>query len=109
MKSEWTISTLKEHYDELRDLDRRLYDAVRKNYEDHFDQLNENAKRTIEERSHFVSYEAFDPFREIVVKYMATQEGTSRGSRLTMGKIYAAIGAVGAVLGIIVLFANGKL
>lgn len=105
----WEVKELKEHYDELRELDRRLYNAVRKNYEDHFDQLNENAKRTIEERSHFVSYEAFEPFKELVVKYMATQEGSSQGSRLTMGKIYAAIGAVGVILGVIVLFANGKI
>ena len=33
-------------------------------------------------------------------------EGSTKGSDITMGKIYAAIGAIGVVLGIIVLFAN---
>lgn len=34
-------------------------------------------------------------------------EGAKAGSDVTIGKIYAAIGVVGAILGIIVLLANG--
>lgn len=36
----------------------------------------------------------------------AISKGMLQGSEITMGKIYAAIGAVGAVLGIVVLLAN---
>lgn len=36
-----------------------------------------------------------------------SSEGEKKGSDVTVGKIYAAIGVVGAVLGIIILLANG--
>lgn len=38
---------------------------------------------------------------------LATNQGITQGSQITIGKIYAAIGAVGALLGIIILLANG--
>ncbi len=39
----------------------------------------------------------------------STMQGRTQGSDITMSKIYGAIGAVGAVLGILVLLANGVL
>lgn len=44
-----------------------------------------------------------------VAKRIAAIESQARGSQLTIGKIYAAIGALGAILTMIVLLANGIL
>jgi hypothetical protein len=70
-----------------RELHRREIDSLNKRYESllkesnevHFEQLNENAKRTIEERGHFPSNEAYEPFRELVMKFIASHEGVSSG------------------------------
>jgi len=70
-----------------RELHKREIDVLNKRYEDllketneiHFGQLNENAKRTIEERGHFPSNEAYEPFRDYVMKYITAHEGISSG------------------------------
>lgn len=111
--SGWTVDTLKELHDrdfahmrELRQADQKALDLALQNNKERLDHLNENAKRTIEERSHFLSVEAYEPFRDMVVKFMATQTGVTQGSEITIGKIYAAIGASVAVIGILVVLAN---
>ena len=109
----WDIDSLKallderdKYWRELRDADQRALALALQRTDDHFSQLNENARRTIEERSHFVSVDAYEPFREQVIKQLTLQLGQTQGSDITIGKIYAAIGVVGAILGVIVLLAN---
>lgn len=41
-----------------------------------------------------------------IQQQLATSAGVQKGSDITMGKIYAAIGAVGVILGMLVLLAN---
>lgn len=112
-ESGWTVDTLKElqdererHRNEIREADKQLQVAYKESTDIHLLQLNENAKRTIEERGHFLSVEAYEPFRDAVAKFMATSAGNFQGSQITMGKIYAAIGAVGVIISIIVLLSN---
>jgi hypothetical protein len=92
-KKQETIS-LKEYVDlkdkhirELRDADKIALDLLAKNNALHFEQLNENAKRTIEERSHFVSREAFDPFERLVLKYIDENQGKVSGRSKDWGTI----------------------
>lgn len=42
-----------------------------------------------------------------IQQQLAASDGLRKGSDITIGKIYAAIAAVGAIMGIIVLLANG--
>lgn len=74
-KNEWTLETLKAYFDleiahlrELRGTDQEAIGLALQNNKERLDHLNENAKRTIEERSHFVSVESFTPFKEMVEK-----------------------------------------
>lgn len=41
-----------------------------------------------------------------IQQQLATNQGLAQGGQITMGRIYAAIGAAGAILGILVLLAN---
>lgn len=114
--SGWTTDTLKAwvdrevaHLRDLREADLKYHAQVQKNNETHFLQLNENAKRTIEERGHFLSVEAYEPFRDAVAKYMATGEGKTTGSDITMGKIVTAISVAATLLGLVVLLSNNVL
>lgn len=96
--AEWSIGSLKayhdmqisyerqisderdKHWHELRKVDQKAIVVAQKNNQQHFKQLNENAERTIEERGHFVSIEAFKPFEENVIKQL-----TDIRSRLDIG------------------------
>ena len=119
VNTRWTLDTLKEfcdvrfaalrevadlkviHLRELRESDQKALDLVAKNNAQHFAHLNENAKRTIEERSHFVSMEAFTPFKEAVEKSLNQGEGKTFG--LSQGWAIL-IGAVGLLCGIVSIF-----
>ena len=117
--TQWTLDTLKDFFDvrfaalrevadlkvihlrELREADQKALDLVAKNNAQHFEHLNENAKRTIEERSHFVSMEAFTPFKEAVNKSLSERDG--KGFGLSQGWAIL-IGAVGLLCGVVSVF-----
>lgn len=91
-----------QHHRELREADRMLHAAQKEAYGDHFDQLNENAKRTIEERGHFVSIETFEPFQQQLNKFMATSGGVTKGIDRTIAWVIAGTGIFVAVATIVV-------
>jgi hypothetical protein len=121
---EWTVATLKElmetqlaasavlsetrlaHLMELRAADERALQLALKNNAEHFERLNENAARTIEERAHFVANEVFGPFRDQVNEALTLARGRQSGVHLSAGVLLSAIVALGAVLGIVVALAN---
>jgi hypothetical protein len=105
--SGWTVDTLKElqderdrHYRELRATDQRAIELVQKYNDSHFLQLNENAKRTIEERSHFVSVEAFEPFREQTNKQLNVKYGEDTGTSQAIAWVIAGSGVLFGLVGI---------
>jgi len=91
-----------------RELHKREIDSLNKRYElllketneIHFKQLNENAQRTIEERGHFPSNEMFEPFRDQVMKFISTHEGSSSGVSKTIGYLVIINSAILGFLGI---------
>jgi hypothetical protein len=85
------------HLRELREADQKALDLVAKNNALHFETLNENAKRTIEERSHFVSREAFDPFEKAVLTFINESRGKGQGLNAGWGYLVAAIGLALAI------------
>lgn len=109
LPSGWTVDTLAAHWMELRRLDEKLYDEreihlremlglVAKFNDSHFAQLNENAKRTIEERGHFVSNEAFGPFKDAVLEQLAAQAGGTKGVDRFVGWAVAAASITVAIV-----------
>lgn len=112
-ESGWTVDTLKElhdrdfdHFRELRKADQKALDLALQNNKERLDHLNENAKRTIEERSHFVAKEAFEPFRDNVNKKLANDEGSDKGVTNTIAYIVTAISLAFGVAGMILAFNN---
>jgi hypothetical protein len=96
----WTMRTLYIHFSELRKADERAITLAQTNNQQHFEQLNENAKRTIEERGHFVSNEAFEPFRDSVTKQIAAQTGSTTGTDKTVSYVISGIGILFGIAGI---------
>lgn len=112
--SEWTVDTLKEHYDKLREADQRALqiketgdskalDLAREiqTYKD--EKANELREQISSERGIYVTKAEMKPFAD----YITAQQGQTKGSDITMAKIVTTISVVGAILGIIVLLANG--
>jgi hypothetical protein len=111
----WTPDTLKEHLEakiaalheidkvrsehakELRAQDEQARLLAREAMDAHFLLLNENAKRTIEERSHFVSQEAYEPFRERVSDELSLRQGHTSG---TASVAYWLIAVTGILIGL---------
>lgn len=116
--SGWTVDTLKQHTDselrhaveiraldrghfaEIQKLERELREAKEKYDDSHFAQLNENAKRTIEERGHFVSIEAYNPFQRQVLDALSNGLGQKAGAR----EVIAYITGVGGLLLALVVY-----
>lgn len=112
-ESGWTVDTLKQHYDKLREADQRALEAAllavkeegRKTElaaEKRFDLLNE-LRQGVATKEQF---EALEKVVQTIAARLDRSDGKTQGSEITMSKIYAAIGAVGAILGIIILVAN---
>lgn len=68
---------------------------------DRLRELNGNAARTREERSHFVSFETFDPFKDSVVAALAAMQGTRLGISQLWGYIIGAFGIVAAIVTVV--------
>lgn len=108
------IDELREHIANLRAADKEM-EALRDTHikelmamqrdsnGEHFHRLNENMARTIEERSHFLTKEVFDPFRETVLAALAIRQGKeAQGQRVTT----VAIGAIAIAVTIIIAITN---
>lgn len=68
------------------------------------DKFGEHGKQLSDLRSRL---DVGNPAINALQNQQAINKGILQGSDITMGKIYAAIGAAGAILGILVLLANG--
>ena len=117
--SGWTTDTLKEYFEamvkanadlsqarlnhllDMRRMDSELRLAKEKYDDTHFAQLNENAKRTIEERGHFVSIEAFQPFQRQVLDALASGIGQKAGAREVLGYLLGASGVIIAAVALL--------
>lgn len=129
------LDALRQHYDSLRDLDMREYDKLREAdqralkaalqavkednekkavaMEKRFDSVNEFRQTLSDQTSTFLprpeyvaNHKALEDKIQALTDRMNLKDGATKGSELTIGKIYAAIGGVGAILAIIVLLAN---
>jgi hypothetical protein len=86
------------HRIELRKIDNDAKELERRNVSEHFHQLNENALRTIEERGHFVSREAYDPFAKQVLETLSAIAAGKRGAQDSIGWIVGAIGLIATIV-----------
>ena len=122
--SGWTVDTLKEYVEQrFMDQDKAVQaallaakEAVLKAEvasEKRFEGVNEFRKTLSDQTATFLTRNEYSGRHQAVVDKIdaltlriSATEGEKKGSDVTIGKIYAAIGVVGAVLGIIVLLAN---
>ena len=122
--SGWTVDTLKalldlktehlaevakirvDHAAALRTADQEALHLALDNTKEHFERLNENAARTIEERAHFVANEVFAPFRDQVNEALTLQRGRQSGIGASAGILVTVITAAAALIGVIVILAN---
>jgi len=94
------------HAAQLRIADQEALRLALDNTKEHFERLNENAARTIEERAHFVANEVFTPFRDQVNEALTLARGRQAGIGTSAGVIVTAVTVTAAVIGIIVVLAN---
>ena len=94
------------HAAQLRTADQEALRLALDNTKEHFERLNENAARTIEERAHFVANEVFTPFRDQVNEALTLARGRQAGIGTSAGVIVTAVTVTAAVIGIIVVLAN---
>lgn len=134
--SGWTTDTLKQYYDSLRELDQREYDKLREAdqralaaalqavkednekkavaMEKRFDSVNEFRNALSDQTNSFLprpeysaNHKALEDKIQALTDRMNLNNGATKGSEITIGKIYAAVYFVGALLGILVLLSNG--
>lgn len=107
------LADIREKYcKSLRDADEKYNKLIGKMNDIHFAQLNENAKRTIEERGHFLSVESFEPFKDSVLSQLHLKSGSSRGVDKTISYLIiinsVIFGIIGILIGIISLILRFK-
>jgi len=130
-ESGWTVDTLKQHYDQrFADSETAVSaalvsqekavaaalaaakEAVAKAEtasEKRFDAVNEFRQTLTDQTNTFLprpEYNAQHKALEEKVDIVTKKMNLDRGGEISMGKIYAAVGAVGAILGMTVLLAN---
>ena len=110
----WDVETLKEHFEALRAADQRAIQIKEtgdakalslareiQTYKD--EKANELREQISSERGIYATKAEIKPLAD----YITAQQGQAKGSDITMAKIVTTISVVGAILGIIVLLANG--
>jgi len=101
------IANIREqHRQDIRAADQEALRLSLENHKEHFERLNENAARTIEERGHFVSHDTFDPFRESVQEQLAIARGRSGGVSMSAGVLVGGLAALTTVISIVVVLAH---
>lgn len=120
-ESAWQVDTLKEYVEQrFKDQDKAVQaallaakEAVLKAEvasEKRFESVNEFRQQLSDQTNTFIprlEYNAQHKALEEKVSILTDIMNQDKGGDISMGKIYAAIAAVGAILGIIVLLANG--
>lgn len=69
-------------------------------------QLNDQAATLMSRREYLGTHEAMLEKIDIINGRLNRMEGTTKGSEITMGRIYGAIAALGIILGIIITIAG---
>jgi hypothetical protein len=123
-ESGWTVDTLKEYVlqrfmDNQKAVDAALVSqekaiikaetAAEKRFEsvnEFRQQLNDQAQTLMPRQEYTVQHKALEDKIADINDRLNTMGGQSEGSKIVMGKIYAAIAAVGSILAIIILLAN---
>lgn len=135
-ESGWSVDTLKAHIDQrFVDNDKAIQAALVSQgkavsaaltaaekavakaefaTEKRFDSVNEFRQTLVDQTATFIpraevklSLDALRKEVDELKQTKAANEGQHKGTDITMGRIYAAIGATGAILAIIVMMANG--
>lgn len=121
--SGWTVDTLKEYVERrFTDQDKAVQAALlaakeavlkaENATEKRFEATNEFRQQLSDQTNTFIPRNEYDAQHQALVDKVATltdRMNQDKGGEISMAKIYAAIGAVGVVLGIIVMLANGIL
>lgn len=118
------IAALKEYVEALRTDDQKAVgaalqaakEAVLKAEiatEKRFESVNEFRKTLSDQTSSFLprpeydaNHQALEDKIQALTDRVNTSEGQTQGSQITKGNLYAAVAAVGAILGILVLLSN---
>lgn len=109
---DWTLPAWIQHTEDLREMDRQIAEINRLHQREvaemerrynatHFEVLNENAKRTIEERGHFVSVEQFKPIIDGMqnqINTLITRAAAVKGQETGGDKLQANLIAVAGFL-----------
>lgn len=124
-ESGWTVDTLKEYIEALRDDDQKAVQAALQSTkeailkaetatEKRFESVNEFRKTLSDQTSSFLprpeydaNHKALEDKMQVLTDRANTSEGQTQGSQITKGNLYAAVGAVVAILGFLVLLSNG--
>lgn len=111
--SGWSVDTLKEYVEQRFITAEKAVKTANEASEKRFDAVNEFRGQLGDQVRTFLPRTEYDARHETLENRVSEltdrlnrSDGKTRGSEITMGKIYAAIGAVGAILAIIVLLAN---
>lgn len=123
--SGWTVDTLKEYVEALRSDDQKAVQAAllaakeavikaETATEKRFESVNEFRQQLGDQSNTFLprpeynaQHKALEDRVTDLTDRMNKTDGAKSGSDITVGKIYAAVGVVGAILAILVLLSNG--
>lgn len=111
--SGWTVDTLKEYFEQRFTAQEKAVKTANEASEKRFDAVNEFRGQLGDQVRTFLPRTEYDARHETLENRVSEltdrlnrSDGKVQGTDITMGKIYAAIGAVGAILAIIVLLSN---
>lgn len=111
--SGWTVDTLKDYVEQRFVAQENAVRIANEASEKRFDAVNEFRAQLSDQTRTFLPRTEYDARHETLENRVSEltdrlnrSEGKTQGSEVTIGKIYAAIGAVGAILAIVILIAN---
>jgi hypothetical protein len=95
--TEWTVATLKEHFDALRQADQRALQLAREiqTYKD--EKANELREQISSERGAYVTNKDLEPIKA----YISSQMGRTGGIGVTLSSIVSTLVAVAALSSIV--------
>lgn len=112
--SGWTTDTLKEYVEQRFIAAEKAIQIANEASEKRFDAVNEFRGQLGDQVRTFLPRAEYDARHETLENRVSEltnrinrSEGQDRGSEITMGKIYAAIGAAVGLISLIILLANG--
>lgn len=112
--SGWTVDTLKEYTEQRFISAEKAIQIANEASEKRFDAVNEFRGQLGDQVRTFLPRAEYDARHETLENRVSEltnrinrSEGQDKGSAITMGKIYAAMGAAVGIITLIVLLANG--